>query len=183
MQATGEHEVDPHHACLDIAQSRGRVHRYATGSADWRRRASTADNHRSDKGDQLIDQISVEKRAEDGRAAFDQHRIDTAFGEQAQQCMQVDAAVTLRQLLHFGAGRTQRGDGVKWCLIAHDDERRPRCFGLEHDGIERHPRPAVEHDTQRVMRSTVSAFVVGETGREHRIIGQHRADPDQNRIV
>src|SRR5688572_14928542 len=125
---------------------------------------------------EAVDEVGVERGRDDSAAALDQERADPDAAQPAQQIREVDPAVRVGMRAQDLAARGV--DRVRSRLRRRRSGRDDRARGPigENVGREWDPQRAVDdHADRRAARR--------EADREARVVGEHRADADHDRIV
>jgi hypothetical protein len=93
MNTSMHHDVRPQPANAHMVQSPCVGKQRDAVASDWPRSCPTTDNQWCDKHIDLVDQIIVEKRTDEGAATFNEYAVDASFPEVTEQSAQVNTAI------------------------------------------------------------------------------------------
>src|SRR3954468_12866817 len=141
-------------------------------------RGPPAQHERRDEQADLVDRARVHERAREVRAALEQHARDGRVerAELVERRLHAGGLVLAGRDDDLGAGGLERvGRAARRGAGGDDDERHLGRLGDELR-VERQARRRVEHDAARLAVDAVDA------GRELRVVGERRPDPDGDRV-
>ncbi|MDB5574471.1 MAG: hypothetical protein JWR79_1628 [Tardiphaga sp.] len=141
--------------------------------------AAVADRVRSAQQPDFIDEICLQERPGDARAALDHQPRDIARVQRRHDADEIEPRrIPRRQPNDDGAGGAElRRRGGFRCFRSHQPQRRI-ARRMHQLAVARYPQGTIQHHAHRRLRGHA-----GETAGQIRIVRDHRADADENGIA